>query len=560
MLQNFRIAIRLNLLVGIFLAFLAATSFVGYLGLSQMHTQLRTVYEENTVPLVTLAEALDQLGDVREKLAVLAGSSNASERSEAGRVIRDRLKGVEAQWIKYKSGANKGREKGLADAVEKAKARYFDTVNRIVSFVEKGDMASAASLEGSAGDIEFAAINDAFDELKQFQADEAKESADSASASFKNGTYLDVGVFVAALLIGGGLALAIVKSITGPLRDIIAVMQELERGNLTVSVPGTNRADELGEVAQAVSVFKTGLAENERLKQRQAEQAAQAEMERKIALRKMADDFESAVGSIVKGVAAAATQLQASAETLADTARTTTSQSSTVAAASEELSVNVQTVAAATEEMSASVSEIARQLTKAQELTGSAVGEADRTNHQMGQLSEAAESIVAIISMITEIAEQTKLLALNATIEAARAGEHGKGFAVVASEVKALATQTAKATDDISAQITAMKTQTEQSVAAIGNVSQLIRSIDDVSTTIGAAVEEQSSTTHEISRNVQQAALGAGEVSQQMGHITDGASTTTAEVDQLLSAARELSLQSEHLNVEVGRFLDTVRA
>ncbi len=367
-------------------------------------------------------------------------------------------------------------------------------------------------------------------------------------------------MIAAAVVLGGGLALLIMKSITGPLSGIISVMKELERGNLSVAVGGVDRRDEIGDVARAVEVFKAGLAETEALKAQQARQAAEAEAQRKASMRKMADDFEHAVGSIIRGVASAATQLQASAQTLTGTANGTVGQSNLVAAASEEVSVNIQTVAAAAEELSASVNEITRQLSKAQEITESAVGTAKDTRDEMGYLSASAKQIVAIVSLINDIAEQTNLLALNATIEAARAGENGKGFAVVASEVKALATQTAKATKDIETQILDMQEKTERSVDSMAKISDVIGSINHVSTTIGSAVEEQSATTQEIARNVQQAALGASEVSSQMVLITNGAQTTSTEVDQVLGAAQELSRQSEHLNAEVEKFLRTVRA
>ncbi len=560
MLHDLKIGVRLSGLVVVLLAFLAVVSYQGYTGMATMQASLKTVYEDRTVPAIQLAEMMDLLGDIRESGASLANAGDAAGRAGAKKTISGARQNIESVWAEYMKTYLTPEEAKLAKQAEAEKAKYFAIIDRIAQLSDQGNFTEASRVEGSEADSEFRSINEAFDNLKQLQADVAKSEYEKASQQFSDDTRFEIGLIAAAVVLGGGLALLIMKSITGPLIGIIGVMKELERGNLNVAVGGVDRKDEIGDVARAVEVFKAGLAETEALKAQQARQAAEAEAQRKASMRKMADDFEHAVGSIIRGVASAATQLQASAQTLTGTANGTVGQSNLVAAASEEVSVNIQTVAAAAEELSASVNEITRQLSKAQEITESAVGTAKDTRDEMGYLSASAKQIVAIVSLINDIAEQTNLLALNATIEAARAGENGKGFAVVASEVKALATQTAKATKDIETQILDMQEKTERSVDSMAKISDVIGSINHVSTTIGSAVEEQSATTQEIARNVQQAALGASEVSSQMVLITNGAQTTSTEVDQVLGAAQELSRQSEHLNAEVEKFLRTVRA
>ena len=274
----------------------------------------------------------------------------------------------------------------------------------------------------------------------------------------------------------------------------------------------------------------------------------------------LADRFESAVGEIVSTVSSASGQLEAAANSLTRTAENTQSLSANVAAASEEASANVQSVASATEEMSSSVSEIARQVQESSDIAKEAVQQAEKTDARINQLSQAAARIGDVVDLISAVAQQTNLLALNATIEAARAGEAGKGFAVVAQEVKALAAQTAKATEEISTQIASMQSATQDSVVAIKDISGTINRISDIASAIAAAVEEQGAATQQISRNVQQAASGTTQVASSISEVNQGAAETGAASAQLLSSAQSLSGESGRLKVEVERFLATVRA
>jgi methyl-accepting chemotaxis protein len=356
------------------------------------------------------------------------------------------------------------------------------------------------------------------------------------------------------------VSIFVARSVTGPLRRMTAAMNDLASGNLAVEVPGVGRGDEVGEMAKAVEIFKSNAVARQSLEIEQRAAETRAVASRKSDMNKMADDFEAAVGRIVETVSSASGQLEVSAGTLTATAERAQELTTAVAAASEEASTNVQSVASATEEMASSVTEISRQVQESARMANDAVDQARVTNDRVSELSKAATRIGDVVELINTIAGQTNLLALNATIEAARAGEAGRGFAVVASEVKALAEQTAKATGEIGQQISGIQAATQESVNAIQAISGTIEKLSEISSTIAAAVEEQGAATQEISRNVQQASMGTQQVSSNIGDVQRGASETGSASSQVLAAAQSLSGDSNRLKLEVGRFLDSVRA
>jgi len=365
----------------------------------------------------------------------------------------------------------------------------------------------------------------------------------------------------AAVLVGLLIAFLIARGIIGPLSGLTSGMKELAGGNFGVVLPGLDRKDEVGDMAQAVETFKVKAEEKAREEAEvKIKQDLVAAQQRKADMIKLADTFESAVGEIIETVSSASTELEASAGTLTSTAERAQELTTMVAAASEEASTNVQSVASATEELTSSVNEISRQVQESSRMAGDAVDQARKTNDRVGELSKAAARIGDVVELINTIAGQTNLLALNATIEAARAGEAGRGFAVVASEVKALAEQTAKATGEIGQQIAGIQAATQESVNAIREISGTIEKLSEISSTIAAAVEEQGAATQEISRNVQQAAQGTQQVSSNITDVQRGASETGSASSQVLSAAQSLSGDSNRLKLEVGKFLNTVRA
>lgn len=402
-------------------------------------------------------------------------------------------------------------------------------------------------------------------ELVAQSVDSAKssvaEARAQAAAEMVHSGQINLALGCAVVLV---LICTMIFSFTGvarPMTRLNSAMSKMAGGDLDVVIPGAKRGDEIGDIAKTVTIIRAN-----------AEQKAREEAEARIdqdnlatAVRKrdmvqLANTFELAVGNIVENVSSASTQLEQSAGALTATAEQAMQLTTMVAAASDEASTNVHAVAFSIEEMSSSVNEISRQVQESATIAHQAVDQARRTNDRVSALASAASRIGDVVELINNIAGQTNLLALNATIEAARAGEAGRGFAVVASEVKALAEQTAKATGEISAQISGIQTATQESVGAIKEIGDTIGRMSEIASTIASAVEEQGAATQEISRNVQQAAQGTMQVSSNITDVQRGASETGSASTQVLAAAQSLSLDSTRLKDEVSKFLGAVRA
>jgi methyl-accepting chemotaxis protein len=366
---------------------------------------------------------------------------------------------------------------------------------------------------------------------------------------------------VGGTLLGGLLALLLGQGISRPMTLMCKAMRELASGNFDVVLPGLGRKDELGEMAGAVEEFKLqAIAKAERDAAEQDTQNREASAARRAELIRFADDFETAVGSIVSNVSASAVHLEQAAGTLTHTAETTQGLSGQVAGTSEEASSNIQSVASATEELSVSVEDIGKRVRESNRIAEAAVVQAQETDGRIGKLSRAAQQIGDVVKLITAIAEQTNLLALNATIEAARAGDAGRGFAVVAAEVKSLANQTAKATEEISNHISGMQDATQESVAAIKQIGATIGQISSIASAITTAVEQQGGATQEIARNVQSVAQGTREAAANILEVNRGATETGSASEEVLSSAKALSSESTRLRAELDRFMQNIRA
>ena len=480
--------------------------------------------------------------------------------------VRQTQEDLLAKWINNTNIARKAYEPLITSADERALydefsaswAEYLAGVKEVLVLSRKSEDKEARSLHAKAS---LAGVH--ADETLQkdvlLNNKGAEAAVKQAAEGFDGAIKMVLASLLLAMIVGIGAAILLVRDVSAGVKSIVAPMQALGDGDLTAQVPHQGETTEIGAMADSLQVFKQAL-----IAKKAADEAAAVDAQAKIERGRRVDgitrDFEQMIGGIVTTVSSASTQLEASAGTLTSTAERARELTTIVAAASEEAATNVQSVALATEEMTSSITEIGRQVQESARMANGAVDQARKTNDRVGALSKAAARIGDVVELINTIAGQTNLLALNATIEAARAGDAGRGFAVVASEVKALAEQTAKATGEIGQQITGIQAATEESVNAIKEISGTIEKLSEISSTIASAVEEQGAATQEISRNVQQAARGTQQVSSNITDVRRGAGETGSASSQVLSAAQSLSGESHRLKLEVGKFLNSVRA
>ncbi|MCP3471940.1 methyl-accepting chemotaxis protein [Bradyrhizobium sp. CCGUVB1N3] len=489
-----------------------------------------------------LAERWRSLNDTADAMLKLSKSPENHARIE-------KVKNLSGDYVR-------GARQIAAIRGEAIAATGADAAARLSKLAEESARLSREVTLPTAGQMD-----EATSQIADFARHRSEEEIAGSAQEMASSERIGILVGACAMLVLIGSWLMSFVTIARPIRALTMAMDKLAGGDFSVVLPGLGRKDEVGGVAAAVEKFKIVSEQKAReeaeAKTRQDQIAA---AQRKAEMHKLANSFEAAVGEIVDTVSSAATELEASASTLTSTAERAQELTTMVAAASEEASTNVQSVASATEELSSSITEISRQVQQSARVAGEAVGQARTTTERVSELSKAATRIGDVVELINTIAGQTNLLALNATIEAARAGEAGRGFAVVASEVKALAEQTAKATGEIGQQISGIQTATQESVSAIRDISDTIEKLSEISSTIAAAVEEQGAATQEISRNVQQAAQGTHQVSSNITDVQRGAGETGSASTQVLAAAKSLSSDSNRLKLEVGKFLDTVRA
>jgi methyl-accepting chemotaxis protein len=405
----------------------------------------------------------------------------------------------------------------------------------------------------------FDAVETAMDDTRTKLVDADKAIEEGGRQTFAIGPWIQIGIGAAGLALLTLASWLCTRSALRLLGNATNTMETLAKDVAGTEIPYLERKDQVGVMARAMQVFKQNGVERTRLEAQQAAERGARE-KRAQAIDALTAGFEREVTTVVRTVSISAANMQTTATAMTETAQRATSQAAQVASASTQASGNVETVAAAAAQLAASISEISRQVTESSRIAGEAVSQATRSGELVKALADAAHKIGTVVSLINEIASQTNLLALNATIEAARAGEAGKGFAVLASEVKSLANQTAKATEEISAQIAGIQQATGETVKSIDGISSIIDRINEITSSVAAAVEEQGAATQEISRNVQQASAGTQQVSSSIVTVTEAARHTGTAADELLSASGDLAKQAEVMRTEVEKYISGVKA
>ncbi len=507
-----------------------------------------------------IAMTLRDIGGLNASLHKnLVGSKKVASDTEKVDVARMQGRNDQLVMSLMELRGNPTTPANVAASLETLNSAYVETFGRELKLVKDGAASGKYEIDvetfyqGSQRGLgSVIGVRDAF-------YDNAEQILAGASAAARTSFTIALVGLLAVLIASAGLIAMVRRRVCAPIVSLTTRMSRLADGDVAEDIPGAERSDEIGAMAAAVQVFKDNMIRADKLAaEKQAEN--DGKMRRAQALDELTRAFEAKVTELVGGLSQASSTMESTAQSMTSTAAQTNSQAAVVAAASEQTSTNVQTVASATEELSSSIAEIGRQVAQSTEIAARAVDNARRTGDTARALAEGAQKIGDVVTLIQSIAEQTNLLALNATIEAARAGDAGRGFAVVASEVKSLAGQTAKATTEISEQITAIQAASDETVTAIRNVADVIAEIDQIGTAIAAAIEEQGSATREISRSVQEAARGTQEVNSNITGVQRAADDTGAAAHEVLGAAEQLSTQSRDLAGQFDRFLGEVRA
>ena len=498
-----------------------------------------------------------------EASLIVSNSINAGKAPPETRLTYTKfVGGIDAVWAALETAASGAQlPPSVAGAVAAAKPAYFDPQyvalrDRLLNAVLAGEKAELTPTQWAPITVERMGAAVVVAE-KSLEA--AKERGVILHQEALRELIVELSLLIAAIVIAAFSVIVITRHVINPLHAVRDAMLQVASGDLAVDVPFATRKDEIGALAGALGIFKQGAVDKARIEDEQRERHAR-NTDRQQAVEQHIGAFENQVREALDALSSASDQMRQTSESMSQISERTNSQVRTAARASSEASSNVQSVAAASEELSASIGDISRQVTHAASIAARAVEQARQTDNTVQGLSETASKIGDVVKLINDIAGQTNLLALNATIEAARAGEAGRGFAVVASEVKSLASQTAKATEDISQQIAAVQQVAQEAMDAIKGIGGTIAEVSEVATAIAAAVEQQGAATMEITRNTQQAAHGTRDVSENIAGVSSGADATGNSAQSVKSAADALGSQAQHLRNQVNDFLGRIRA
>ncbi|WP_372004696.1 methyl-accepting chemotaxis protein [Tistrella mobilis] len=545
------------------IAFATLTTVIlltGVFGFSQLATLEDASYElrDNRIPsLKIIAEASNVIQNHRIAVSRLVVDDDPANRPAHLEQIRHQVDAFAAAAKAYDPLIADDAEARMVKQVGAARVRYLDATERLIAAVQAGNAAQVKALylgeSGAAREVVVAEL----DKLRQMNIDSAATAGTRSRAAYESAiTVLGIAMVV-GLVIAVAATLVMTRSVSTPVRKMTEAMRRLAERDTGVEIPGADRGDEIGAMAKAVETFRDGMIRADRMAAEQERARADGEARRR-RREELTEGFVSRIATIVTTLSGASEQVRSNADGLARTADDQSARSTTVAAAAEEASANVQTVATASEELAASIREVGARTAETADVTRAAVRQAEATDGTVHELAGNARKIGDVIELIQQIAAQTNLLALNATIEAARAGEAGKGFAVVASEVKNLATQTARATEEIQAQINAMTGATGRTVDAIREISGTITRVGALTTAVASAVEQQVAATAEIARNTQQASSGTSEVLESIAGIASAAGLTGRSAEEMSAASRALAGKTRELKEVVDRYVDEV--
>ncbi|MBE9604448.1 MCP four helix bundle domain-containing protein [Acetobacteraceae bacterium H6797] len=550
---------KVALAFGALLLCLLGSAGLGILQLRQLNSVAEAL-GENYLPsfehLGTLAEGMARMRQLDSMTLI---TSDPERVRQALARAADATAQTEAAWKAYSRTIDPGEEAALAEKVRALLSDYLATRQTMAALLEKNDRMGALNLFADSQFALFNQMRDVTSALRAYNRRLGNETVAEANRTYENSVQiLLLGVLV-GLAITIGAMIWLNRSVVFRILRLSGTTRQLARRDYAFDLPCATRADEIGDMARAIDECRTGLIEADRLAAAQAE--AQRERDARAArLDTLLRQFEAETAGSLRAVAAAATQLDATANSMGETASQGSEQATAMAAATEQASANVQTVAASSEELAASIGEVARQIQGSARIARRASDAARETDTNVRNLAESAQRIGDVVRLITDIAGQTNLLALNATIEAARAGEAGKGFAVVASEVKALAAQTARATEEIGSQIATIQAETARTVDAIGHIGTTIEELNETAAQVAAATEEQAAATQEIGRAVAEAAAGTREAARNADGVKEGSLRTGDSAGELRSASSELARQAEELRRRMDDFLSDIRA